>query len=672
MASLISFVYRGQTSASDSVLATTSPRSGEEARISLPGYKGGDPSSDRDADAPRSQFLPPGLSSSGSSEFAWAAPQFNSQDESEDATFVVDEQEQWLSSPFTPEGLLPRKSVDSMRRDLNIDIPPRTLEHSMLIKSVRGEDILSGVNKILARTDAQVHHPHSITSPLAKKNSHMHHDDQEYDESDDNMILPPPQYNLCSKSTFESSIQSPPISTSSFYSKRSSSGNRPVAMSPVLQVGHARTAVGALVALREAANRHPNTAMSLSVTNQDTKLPTQLEKNTVTMERQRPASKHHGFSMSVLPPRMTDFDNHDDFGVAEEEDSSSQVDENENAPYQSYASNVSTPNRSRSDGFQLAANIVSKTGLLLKGVVSQKGIVAQLHAHQDASAVDRYSQPSPTFSRSRHVSMGQKPEEQLSQDKASAPDKRTQYGAIASLDDSERFAYDENEEDFDRALMERKFRNQQLRKEQVVSEEQYFVDECFENDVADDLFEDEHDEYGDQAYKCDSCPEEKSAEEEIGASYNDGDKYAMEKAGCMGFEDALLRRKARNQRHEKEKLLHEVVARLRDNLGLVADIEAVASRTVATMGSLFVKTPIDGENMLTGFSSEQRNKLLSCIDSILNEMKVAQPEEFILSPSKLPVMAVSHDALTQAFCFCRELLVSAVPRDEKETMVKLL
>jgi hypothetical protein len=114
------------------------------------------------------------------------------------------------------------------------------------------------------------------------------------------------------------------------------------------------------------------------------------------------------------------------------------------------------------------------------------------------------------------------------------------------------------------------------------------------------------------------------------------------------------------------------VARLRDNLGLVADIEAAASRTVATMGSWFLRTPIDAENLLTGFSSKQRNNLLSCIDSILNEIEVAQPEEFILSPSKLPAMAVSHDILTQALCFCKELIVSAVPRDEKESMVKLL
>jgi hypothetical protein len=469
-------------------------------------------SSDQDADAPRSQFLPPGVSSSGSSESAWVAPQFSSQDESEDTTFVVDETEQWLSSPFTPEGLLPRKSVDSMRHDLKLDIPPRALEHVMMVKAGHGEEGLSAVAKILAKTDARGHHTHSMTSPMSNKNRRIYNDDEEYDDSDDNMILPPPQYNLRSKSTFESSVQSPPISTSSFYSKHSSSNSRPVAMSPVLQVGHARTAVGALVALREAANRHPNASMALVVTNLDGMLPTQLEKNTV-MESHKSATKCHAFSMSVLPPLKADFDNDDYNGVgAEKEDSFSQEDdENENAPYQSYASNVSTPNRRRS--------VTGKTSLLLDGTVSQTGMITQLHSHQVVSAVD--SDSSPTFSRSRLSSMGQTAEEQLSEDKVSAPESAIHSVAIASLDDTKCLAYEEDEDDFDRALMERKFRNQQMRKKQVVQEEPVCGDDYFENEFADHLYKDEHDEYGDEGYECNSSfVEENTADKEIDAKYS--------------------------------------------------------------------------------------------------------------------------------------------------------
>ena len=135
----------------------------------------------------------------------------------------------------------------------------------------------------------------------------------------------------------------------------------------------------------------------------------------------------------------------------------------------------------------------------------------------------------------------------------------------------------------------------------------------------------------------------------------------------MDYDDALMRRKALNQRHEKEAYLLDVVARLRDNLELVADIEDAS--TLAAMGTWFLKTPMDDENLMTGFKAEQRNVLLNSIDSILQEMDVAEPEEFIVSPSKVSAMAVSHDTLSQALNFCRALLASAIPYAEKSKMV---
>ncbi|CAB9499111.1 expressed unknown protein [Seminavis robusta] len=655
MASFLSFVYRRQTSAPASFDSSTRRgAAAAEARHSLPSSIG-KTEDITELDGNRPQFLPPGVSSSGSSESAWAAPHnLSSHDESEDSSVVVlddDEDDRFLSSPFTPEGLLPRKSVDSMRRNLKLEMPPRALDKSM--SSAHTEAEFSGVAKILAgRVKPQ---GNAMKSPArASSKSQNIYRDAEGDSDEDNMILPPPQYMVQSTSTFGSSIQSPPVSTSSFYSKHSSKNHAPVAMSPVLQVGQARTAVGALVALREAANSHPNASIAMSSSSakqaeQKTTAKSEPAGQKKKSRHQHHLTKQHSFPMSVLPPRPKEFDQVEQQHPVEEEEVAPPRDENANVPYHPSAIGV----RRRSDGVFNTASI--GTGL----EPSRTGGVSQFQRY-GVHTLDnnRIHLSSSMSSKSSMISTGQQMDEQLSTARTwAAAGSLALSDALATANSEPKaIAYDEVEEDFDDLLVARKFRNQEMQKERMKLEDTFFE---LEEEHESEYTRDEED-YGEEA-------SEYYPEQEVEETH-----YRYKETDGIDFEDALLRRKARNQRHETEKFLHEVVARLRDNLDLVADIEAAASRTVAAMGSWFVKTPIDTENLLTGFSFERRNKLLSCIDSILNEMALAQPEEFIVSPSKVPVMAVSHDTLTQALHFCRALIVSAIPRNEREKMVKEL
>jgi hypothetical protein len=118
-----------------------------------------------------------------------------------------------LRCPGTPEGLRPRKSADSIRRALNLS--------SSVLNPLQGFAEQSDQAKGFSFAPAPI--KHTIAGPPP----------------------PPPSF---------WQMRSPPISTSSFYSSASSpSGSRGVAVSPNLKVGHARTAVGALLAMTDAS-----------------------------------------------------------------------------------------------------------------------------------------------------------------------------------------------------------------------------------------------------------------------------------------------------------------------------------------------------------------------------------------------------------------------------------
>ena len=75
------------------------------------------------------------------------------------------------------------------------------------------------------------------------------------------------------------------------------------------------------------------------------------------------------------------------------------------------------------------------------------------------------------------------------------------------------------------------------------------------------------------------------------------------------------------------------------------------------------------DNLLLGLSAQTRDRLLTSIDSILNEMQVAKPEDFLFSPSKIPFLFSSQSSLKQALCFCRSLVLKAVSVQEKAQMI---
>lgn len=127
------------------------------------------------------------------------------------------------------------------------------------------------------------------------------------------------------------------------------------------------------------------------------------------------------------------------------------------------------------------------------------------------------------------------------------------------------------------------------------------------------------------------------------------------------LENALMKRKMKNQRRAKEQLLMGAVQRLQHNLDLISDVDALHEEDK----QWFVKTPMDKEGLLTGFSKGTRKELRKYVQSILNEMQVARPEDFILSPSQVAGMADTHDDLHDALVFLDGILQIAVPLKEQ-------
>ena len=115
-----------------------------------------------------------------------------------------------LHTPQTPEGLRPRKSVETLRREWNIC--SAALDRFDQCSESRQQELALYVAP--RPTHRQIAGP-----------------------------LPPPNFGQAI---------SPQISTSTFYSSSSVTG-RGIALSPHLKVGQARTAVGALVAMTDAA-----------------------------------------------------------------------------------------------------------------------------------------------------------------------------------------------------------------------------------------------------------------------------------------------------------------------------------------------------------------------------------------------------------------------------------
>jgi hypothetical protein len=127
----------------------------------------------------------------------------------------------------------------------------------------------------------------------------------------------------------------------------------------------------------------------------------------------------------------------------------------------------------------------------------------------------------------------------------------------------------------------------------------------------------------------------------------------------LTLDGSLRQQKVRNQRRVREELLLAIVERLQDNVQLVTDVYAADPTVLQT--DWFVETPLDQEGLLTGFVAEKRDAVSRYLSAMLDEMNLAQPEDFFLSPSQIPHYTQPHDELQSAIGFCRSLVHMALP-----------
>ena len=126
-----------------------------------------------------------------------------------------------------------------------------------------------------------------------------------------------------------------------------------------------------------------------------------------------------------------------------------------------------------------------------------------------------------------------------------------------------------------------------------------------------------------------------------------------------GWGDGSLRQqKVQNQRRLREELLLAIVERLQDNVDLIVDVFKADPSSLQT--NWFIETPKDQEGLLTGFSFQNRTKIVQHLSCMLDEMDMAQPEDFFMSPSQVQQYVQPHGELQMALSFCRTLVQMAV------------
>lgn len=514
----------------------------------------------------------------------------------------------FLASPLTPEGLLPRKSPDSLRT-WKLGKPQNSSREFLPCRRSEWEEQLPGVSGILEDMESNL---------TTQRSSNNHNGDDDDDDDDNDMIIPPPQY-LQNKPTFDSSLMSPQVPTSSFYARKSSMAEGPVAMSPVLTTGQARTAVGALVALREAGNENLETN---GISYRD------ICTTSITDSKKEPnlPQLDQSFAMSVLPPRTKNTERR-----SEREDARSGTD--------SDTENIFKLPSTREKC--MASGINNREDLCR--LPPPSSVQLQNRHHIPVSKSPVLGAENTTLESTSHPSqvLLKKELSKVAGSKTTVRDQQTQLDL------------DGNQDSYDQTLMKRKFANQKVRKQMMRNS----IYEKESDGVLDE---------GKGKKKVNCGNDEESHEMHLRGSIFYGtsseSSYIHTDGTMISTGEALQRRKQQSQRLEKEKIVLEVVARLRDNLDLVHDIEA----------SCCTKSHPNAENLLAGFSVQTRNRLLSSIDSILSEMHVIEPENLMVSPSKAQILSTSHNSLKQALCFCRLLVFDAIPQHEKERMVKKL
>lgn len=113
----------------------------------------------------------------------------------------------------------------------------------------------------------------------------------------------------------------------------------------------------------------------------------------------------------------------------------------------------------------------------------------------------------------------------------------------------------------------------------------------------------------------------------------------------------MMKRKRWNQRSHKERLVLDCMERLMADLDLVADIEAQTDEGTRSTSDWFLQTPMNEEGLLVGLEISTKQRLQRYLQSIINEMDTACPEEFFLSPTQMDAYGDTHQDLKQALQF---------------------
>ena len=140
-----------------------------------------------------------------------------------------------------------------------------------------------------------------------------------------------------------------------------------------------------------------------------------------------------------------------------------------------------------------------------------------------------------------------------------------------------------------------------------------------------------------------------------------GYDYLVGDDGDEQMDDLLMMRKRTNQREAKERLLLNSIERLRDDAKLVSELETMhegddENNEDDALSNLFTKIDLDKDGLLTGYDEKKRMRLSRFVQSLLEEMDTARPEEFFLSPTQIPGIAETHDDLQNALTFLLSMI----------------
>ena len=392
-------------------------------------------------------------------------------------------------------------------------------------------------------------------------------------------------------------LNSPPVSTSSFYG-HSRDGTERIAVSPNLLPGQARTAVGNLVAIQQQQQQEGGILPALSdgrIAEVEKKNDESSESHEVQVPEKKPLQydwQYVRHNSKVSSPHRKDGQN---------SDTSGSVDENEHPAYHNLDDDPITNSRTPP---RLGVRDNKKNRSLIQHTspISHSSSLLGSPSSRAGLLRDRFYQKKPHNASMAEYSYNDGTRHILPQQNARYDFGPLVGGTLTTEEDAVNLS--------------------------AMSEQ--------ESHVSRRILHGENSSDG-KSYMCDRYQE-------------------IESTTPLQLDAALRKSKLKQQRRSKELLIVQVMERLRDDLQVIADVEAVDGIAVG-VNDWLVKTPLNEPGLLTGFSEATRTRIRNTVSCILNAMEVAQPEEFFLSsPTEVPDFAEPHDDLKEALQFCFRLV----------------